>query len=331
MNDSVTSPQKIDRGWLSNDIAQADFSIELDRPQAESIMELGHNSEIQPPNLPSGRLIAAPPVTALVDDILTKLRPSTGPGCALVCGLDVAGMSEEELTRIYWAIGCAMGTPVTQNRNGEYIGHVRLNPGGSKYRGYSSRRGGTYHCDYSSAAGLMCLQQGKSGGESTLASIPAIHNILVDEVPELLPLAYGPMPFGRLQEQGAGEPGYSMQQIFALDQGQFGGFYNRTLIDQSQEEGAPTLSADQIALLDKIDEIAARPDVHMDFLLNPGEILFFNDFEVLHGRTTFEDHEDPALWRHLLRLWIHVPAIVESTPAAVQYEYRYGLTGRRAA
>jgi hypothetical protein len=327
----MTSPTKIDRGWLPSDISPSDFSLELEQAQIAALMELGRNSEIQPPELPVGNLVAGSPVGALVDSIVSNLRPPAGPGCALVRGLDVSNMTEEEMTRIYWAVGCAMGTPVTQNRNGEYIGHVRLNPDGSKYRGYSSRRGGTYHCDYSPVAGLMCLQQGKSGGESTLASIPAIHNILVEEAPELLPLAYAPMPFGRLREQAESEPGYSVQQIFAADEGRFGGFYNRTLIDQSQEEGAPKLTAEQIALLDKIDEIAARPDVHLDFLLEPGEILFFNDFEVLHGRTTFEDFEDRTLWRHLLRLWLDVPTIAETTPAAVQYEYRYGMTGRRAA
>ena len=38
--------------------------------------------------------------------------------------------------------------------------------------------------------------------------------------------------------------------------------------------------------------------------MEPGELLFVNNCLILHTRTAFEDSADPALRRHLLRLWL---------------------------
>ena len=32
-----------------------------------------------------------------------------------------------------------------------------------------------------------------------------------------------------------------------------------------------------------------------------------NNYVVIHSRTNFEDHDEPALKRHLLRLWLSIP------------------------
>lgn len=42
--------------------------------------------------------------------------------------------------------------------------------------------------------------------------------------------------------------------------------------------------------------------------LQPGEIQFINNYVVLHCRTGFEDHLEPERRRHLLRLWLAIPA-----------------------
>ena len=42
----------------------------------------------------------------------------------------------------------------------------------------------------------------------------------------------------------------------------------------------------------------------MSFQLERGEAALFNNCAVLHNRTAFEDHDDPHLKRHLMRLWL---------------------------
>jgi len=38
----------------------------------------------------------------------------------------------------------------------------------------------------------------------------------------------------------------------------------------------------------------------------PGEIQFLNNYSIMHSRTAYEDHPDPALKRDLIRLWLTV-------------------------
>jgi hypothetical protein len=47
----------------------------------------------------------------------------------------------------------------------------------------------------------------------------------------------------------------------------------------------------------------------MDF--RPGDIQFLNNRVVLHSRTDFVDHAEPARKRLLLRLWLRTPGYTE--------------------
>jgi hypothetical protein len=42
----------------------------------------------------------------------------------------------------------------------------------------------------------------------------------------------------------------------------------------------------------------------MDF--EPGDMQFLKNSVILHSRTAYEDDEDPAQCRHLLRLWLNL-------------------------
>ena len=45
----------------------------------------------------------------------------------------------------------------------------------------------------------------------------------------------------------------------------------------------------------------------MEFLLQPGDMIFINNLTVLHARSGFENDPDPAKKRLLLRLWLATP------------------------
>ena len=49
------------------------------------------------------------------------------------------------------------------------------------------------------------------------------------------------------------------------------------------------MSALERAALDYVDEVAHRPGVMLEFTLEPGEAMFYNNFLVMHARTAFED------------------------------------------
>ena len=56
--------------------------------------------------------------------------------------------------------------------------------------------------------------------------------------------------------------------------------------------------------LDMLDQVAHGAKCYRQFMLAPGDILFFSNYTVLHNRTAFIDHDDLDKRRHLMRLWL---------------------------
>ena len=67
------------------------------------------------------------------------------------------------------------------------------------------------------------------------------------------------------------------------------------------------LTEQETAALDAFHAVAHRADVRTAFRLEAGEAVLINNLTVLHARTAFRDHDDPARRRLLLRLWLTVP------------------------
>lgn len=68
-------------------------------------------------------------------------------------------------------------------------------------------------------------------------------------------------------------------------------------------------TAEESAALELLDQLVADKTYRIDMQLEPGDVQFVNNYSVLHARTAYEDYEDPARWRLLLRLWLNLPDI----------------------
>jgi hypothetical protein len=54
--------------------------------------------------------------------------------------------------------------------------------------------------------------------------------------------------------------------------------------------------------------VTKRPELILEFTLQPGEAYFINNYTILHARTAFDDGDAPEdARRHLLRLWLDAP------------------------
>ncbi|HMJ77879.1 MAG TPA: TauD/TfdA family dioxygenase, partial [Iamia sp.] len=163
---------------------------------------------------------------------------------------------------------------------------------------------------------------------AALVSSGAVHNLVLAEAADLLATAYEPIPMGRLGEEAAGEPAWSAQPVFAQEDGAFGAFFNRAVIDHAQTlDDVPALTAAQTEVLDLIDEVTTRPALQLRHVLQEGEVMFLNNTQVLHSRTGFDDHDEPDERRHLFRLWWGAPRLAALVPRTVRYPYRFGRTG----
>ena len=68
--------------------------------------------------------------------------------------------------------------------------------------------------------------------------------------------------------------------------------------------GPPEPSALQTEAMDTIDALVADPALHLDMVLEEGDLQIVSNHRILHSRTAYVDWEDPARKRHMLRLWL---------------------------
>jgi hypothetical protein len=320
------------RGWTREDVtADSSWQIPLPRRLADALLERSAKLADRPIRDITRADAALEPLGGVFDAVAHQLFDPEGLGFCVVSDVPVDGVDEDEAIRQYWLLGLQFGLPVTQSKRADFIGHVRRELGASAHRGYKSVEELGFHSDFPPVAGLLCLRPAPKGGESALVSGAAVHNVMRAERPDLLAVCYEPWALGRLDEQTPDEPAFSRQPIFAADGDRFGAFYNRTLLDHALElPGLDPLTPLQQEALDCFDEITLRPELQCRETLKTGDLLFLNNYRVLHARTSFEDSTDPALRRHLLRLWLRLDAADAAAPESVRFDYRFGNIGLTA-
>ena len=71
--------------------------------------------------------------------------------------------------------------------------------------------------------------------------------------------------------------------------------------------GVPALAPEQAAAVELLEATANDPALYLDMEFRPGDIQLLKNSVILHKRTEYEDWEEPARKRHLLRLWLAAP------------------------
>jgi hypothetical protein len=242
------------------------------------------------------------------DDIAAwREQVRNGRGFVLLRGFPVTDLPLDDVEAMYYGLGQWFGRPVSQSNMGDLVGHV-VDVGGKDtreraYRNSAELRLHTDRCDH---LGMLCIRPAMSGGVSGYASALTIHNEMLATRPDLLQELYRGFRLHRFGEQGPGEPPVTDMPIpvVSVADGAPCVVYLRGYIDLAVQEGHCTLTASQREALDYLDALSNREDIRLDFTMQPGDLLFFNNCLLLHTRTAFEDSPDPALRRHLLRLWL---------------------------
>src|SRR6185503_6106896 len=92
--------------------------------------------------------------------------------------------------------------------------------------------------------------------------------------------------------------------VFSEMDGVFSCRYVRGVIDKGAASLGTELTAFEKEALACFEETAQRDQVRFEVTLRPGEASLINNYEILHARTGFVDHDDPAKKRLLYRLWL---------------------------
>jgi alpha-ketoglutarate-dependent taurine dioxygenase len=242
----------------------------------------------------------------------------SGRGFVVVTGLPIDSYTDEEATLLYWGIATWLGQPIPQNAQDDYLFAVR-DEGYNFHRDYGaagvriSRTASAidFHTDSSACyagytpdiVALLALRPAKSGGMTALVSAQAVHNILRNERPECLRRLYEPYYFDRRAELRPGDSPTLLAPVFSCDDALAIRFFRFNLMKGHETAGVPLTPADLEAVA-ALEETCRREDLPVCFDMRRGDMQFVNNRTVLHSRTAFEDHAEPELRRHLLRLWM---------------------------
>jgi hypothetical protein len=295
--------------WRAADMADStSWTVELTDEQRREIVAEASAA------VNYGRTIA----TLTRDDVpLTSLQPvfdatmsalTSGRGFILLRGFPVEHMSASAIELGYLGLGMHLGVPVGQDAKASILGHVRderVTRTGPHVRKYQTRERQDFHTDGADLVGLLCLQRASSGGESRLASAHAVYNHLLATRPDLLDVLYEPFVWDRNDEQSASDaPYFELPVIHDLDGVPrifYIGWYIR---DAQRHPDAPRLTPVQLEAMALLEQTANDPTFHVEMDFHPGDIQLIGNWNLLHARESYEDAEDPADRRHLLRLWL---------------------------
>jgi hypothetical protein len=244
-----------------------------------------------------------------------------GRGLVLLRGLPVARYSEEELSTIWWGLGCHLGVAVPQNAHGELIGEVRdeirlyglvVQPAVPRSEGITSRAKARssgplrWHTDRCDVVGLLCVRSARRGGTSRVVSVPAVSNAVRERRPDLHALLCADYYRSRQGEEAGGEASCYALPIFAMCEGKFTTQYSRTFVEAAQKiASVPRMTPAQDEALDLL--AAVCDELGYEMALEPGDIQLLNNHVVYHGRAAYEDTPEPGRDRLLLRLWLAPP------------------------
>jgi hypothetical protein len=230
-----------------------------------------------------------------------------GRGFLLVRGLCESGAnySDAQIRAMFWGIGLYLGSPISQNSYGDMLGEVfdeGVKMGSGKVRGYRTNQHLMFHTDRCDIVGLLCQRQSKSGGLSSIVSSTRIYNEIAQTHPEYL----GPLFNGYIcinVEEGGDLSTYRMP-VFSETRGVVSARILRNTVETARRMGHAKYNELETAALACLDTLANRDDMRLDMMLKRGDMQFINNYTTLHARTEFEDFPDPALKRHMVRLWL---------------------------
>ncbi len=134
----------------------------------------------------------------------------------------------------------------------------------------------------------MCLRPALQGGESFVASSGLLHNFVVEEHPEYLPILYKSFPTDWRNEEPPGSPGWYLEPLYSY----FGGALSATVrtgraISAMRFPEVPRLTSEEVSCFTYFDSLPKRPGVALGMQLQTGDLQFLNNFVTVHTQDSF--------------------------------------------
>jgi hypothetical protein len=296
--------------WAGPDMAsRTDWSYRLTREDVAELVAAAAHAGSKPLEAWTCEDFPLNSLMARVQNWMHEL--DVGRGFVLIKGFPVSLHDETVCSKVYWGLGRHMGRAVSQNTDGDLLGHVRdtgADPNAYGVRLYKTRAEQDFHTDGADIIGLFCLQPARHGGVSRIVSSVRIFNEILARAPELVPVMFEPFPFDTQNQHKDGQRAWFEMPLCRFDGRTLSTFFIPWYIRESQMHAeAPRLSDAQQRVIGLIEEIANDPAFFLDMDFEAGDMQFLKNAVILHKRTAYEDYAEPERKRHLLRLWLVEP------------------------
>jgi alpha-ketoglutarate-dependent taurine dioxygenase len=322
--------------WTSSSITSADaYTLRLDDDDRRELLAAAR--AIPPGAGPEGTRkadFALPRLTARLAAAAAEVRD--GRGFVVLRGLPCEeGTSLQDFVASTWALGMQFGEPLSQNTDGNLIGHVvdatAVDPTPRMYRSNLELRP---HNDITGMITLACWHKSETGGASVIVSAVTVHDALRATRPDLLEVLYNGFYYHQVGEEAEGaEPVTPFRvPLFAVREGQLSSRYLRSNIVAGHRARNIPLTEIEIEALNAFDKLATAPEHRLAFFLERGDMIVMNNYTVMHARTSFTNYPEPERKRHLVRLWLDAPGF-RNVPAEYNFHGVNGVPrqeGRRA-
>jgi alpha-ketoglutarate-dependent taurine dioxygenase len=312
MEARTSAPARAPAAWKRGSFASpSDYTLDLtarDRADLAAALDAADRA---------GRLAPAHALTKAdfrFGELAQKLEAAyqdvrAGRGFVVLRGLPVDGSLDRFIAAV-WGVGLSFGYALSQNPDGELIGHV-IDASGEDAtpRMYRSNFELRPHNDITAMISLACWHKSQSGGATAIVSAATVHDEIRRRAPHLLEPLYRGFHYHRLGEEGPGEEPVTPYRIpvFAVRNGQVSCRYQRAGLAAGHHELGLPLSETEMAAIDLFDQVALAPENRLAFFLERGDMVVINNYAVMHARSGFVNYPEPERRRHLVRLWLDAP------------------------
>lgn len=300
--------------WSRADITESMWTVKLDRHAQAEIAQFVDYLRRSP--VPLFLIDPADYEMPACREAVARARHilNQGVGFVLLDRLDLDGMSAEEGRAAYWLICNMLSRPVAQSLSGTIIHEVfdsgkRAEPG-SSVRPNATNQDIVVHNDNAfnvlmpDYVGLLCVRAAKLGGHSRVMHLNQLYNVLHERYPEVLPRLFEPFWLFRNGQHAPEEPPVISEPMFRWADARLTARFGIHMVLGGYKTQGEPLDTRAHAALDALDDVFNMEEFIFEFSMERGQIQFVHNLQVGHSRTEFSDHDDPALKRRLLRMWM---------------------------
>ena len=310
--------------WTADAVSGPDdFAVELSDTQRDAIITAAKRMAARGMTIADlwGRDITLPELRGTMRKIIREVTQESG--LVVLKGMPVEELSEEKIALAWHLTTAPLGRLRAQSGWGELMGRVEYVDDGRDWRGYTKTKELNFHTDHADTVALLCVRQGPAGGASRLVSQGALRAIITEEAPEALALLNRGFPYAWFDEappEATGPVSDFNVPVLVEHEGRVQGVYIQSFMLQAAEAMERTLTKDEVEAIDLVRQVANRPGVALEFRMEPGHALIFDNLSMLHARTAFERSDNPTQSRLLYRLWYATQPERPRHPGIAQYE-----------